>query len=721
MTPSVFFSNQVARVIQRQRGLSLILLGILALSGSFSGAVGMALASDTAPTAPTSKTHLVVKLATHESLPVRSQFIEQPPTIILQFPEGRVSGVLPEHSLVKRGVIREIHTSYAETPPGESRWIQALYIYLRGPYPYTVQTEPGRIIVDIEHPVDLAREAVDVGVAGSSVVVGTTPQIVSERFQAMQDALVRVRQPAWTWNAPKGQRERSPHSTAPLRASTSSSTNQALLIGATRGVSSAPPPRISPTRKAASRTRAWWWLGGLLGFAVGSVLWLSARGRLRRGLRRQPAERSLQDSAVFRLMDQLVWQALERQGYQLLHTIDGDGSLGPLRIVVKDGLKAALLCVGEGTFFEKSIVEQFLLSMRMAQVEQGILVAPGSFTVPAQRLAKDHGITLIGREQLTELFSEGAMSEYYTKHVQQLHRQLEDTKETLNQYAQQLDVIRRQRNEASWFLGEERATSAKLEEQIAELSQQLLHSQAQADERERAVEAIRKQWEEDQWHLGEAKATIAHLEDQRRTLQETHAQLEERLREASGKLQETERAREEANWYLGELREQHRQLCGQLAEAQAALPQARQEFEEQSRRLEAERARRKLFESEVAAMRTFGERRRAARLYPAEAAVELQDITGVTLFQGRPRDVSQSGMGIDAPQPLNLPEILQVRLQLPGLERPVESTGRVVWQGSDAPPQRYRGGCQLCDLTSDSREAFERALAQLQAAGNGTS
>ena len=272
---------------------------------------------------------------------------------------------------------------------------------------------------------------------------------------------------------------------------------------------------------------------------------------------------------------------------------------GVLRVVSKDGAQAALLCVGNGAFFEKRTVERFLRIMREAKVEQGFLVAAGSFTIPAQRLAKERRITLIGREQLVELVSAGAAGEYITKQLEQQQTRLEEAQETLRQYAGELDTLRRQRNEASWYLGEERAKTSTLEAQLVELGQQLRHHEAELQRWEQAASTLRKQWEESQWYLGEAKARIRHLETQRETLDRSVADFQQRFEDASSR----ER---------------------QFQEALSRLTQ------------------------ELNALRTYGERRAHARTQVPHAIVELHDGAAEDpFFSGTPRNLSRAGFGLE--------------------------------------------------------------------------
>ena len=395
---------------------------------------------------------------------------------------------------------------------------------------------------------------------------------------------------------------------------------------------------------------------------LGGLIW---RWRRRRRLSRAAAGEPLVPvPASIRIIDQLVWRVFERRGYQLIQMVELGEPLGLMRLMSREGRKAALLCMGNGAFFEKTAVEQFIQASRRAQAEHGFLVTPGSFTIPAQRVAKEHEILLIGREQLIELLSEGAMSEAYAKQLYQLRAKLEEAKQTLSQYAAQLDTIRRQRNEASWFLGEERANHAKLEAQAGELTQLVAHWQAQADQWQQAADAAKKQWEESQWYLGEARAALEALQQESQPLRD------------------------------------------RLAQSQQAL-------EDLQRRLDAERAHRQIVETQLAAVSSNGgERRQHTRLFRADIAVEAHRDDGEVVFRGISRDLSLTGIGFvgaDEP-PADLPDPLRLRLHIPGAERPLEATGRLIWHRRDVASGRTASGCEWLKIPAEFREALERTL-----------
>ncbi|HLD78749.1 MAG TPA: PilZ domain-containing protein, partial [archaeon] len=349
--------------------------------------------------------------------------------------------------------------------------------------------------------------------------------------------------------------------------------------------------------------------------------------------------------------------------------------------------------VGSGRFFEKQTVERFIRAMRDARVEQGFLAASGSFTVPAQRMAKEHQITLIGRDQLVELLSMGAGSEYFTRQLEQSHARLEEAKETLRQYAAELDTLRRQRNEASWHLGEERATSAKLEAKLEELEQQVRRYDTDLQRWEQEAAALRKQWEESQWYLGEARERGRYLESQVSSLQEPATRVEA-----------AERERDAAAGSLSEERAKSTSLAARLEELERELEASRQ----RSRGLEETFAR---LQEEMAVYRTLGERRHAGRIPVPDTTVELLNGGEEPAASASLRDLSATGLGLETDREVPEATLLRLRVRVPGRE-PLESKARLVWQHPEESAGRYRSGCRFVWLPAATRAALQELLTQ---------
>ncbi|MBI4003664.1 MAG: restriction endonuclease, partial [Candidatus Omnitrophica bacterium] len=345
------------------------------------------------PTA-TSTTVMILRLDSTTPVEIRTRFLEPPPTITIEFPRQRVMGSLPERSTLQAGAIRSILTQYhSGTELQPSRVIRSLQIILSAHYAYRVRSEPGRIIVAIDHPSSVGSRTMEVALKGGTIIGALGPRPVSERFHAMQRALDNA---------------------VPDRAVPSRTTANAQRPATPAAAGSSPAAPARSGRSSRSSDHPIWWTVAMAALAAG-VLW-----RVRASRRGPPLVAGGRLPSGVTLIDGLIWPACERQGYQLIKAVERAQPSVPLRMITKDGSKAVLGFVWNGSFFEKRTVEQFAAACREVGVDQGFLVASGSFTVPAQRVAKDHNITLVGREQLMELLSTGATSEYFTKQVEQL-------------------------------------------------------------------------------------------------------------------------------------------------------------------------------------------------------------------------------------------------------------------------------------------------------------
>jgi hypothetical protein len=228
------------------------------------------------------------------------------------------------------------------------------------------------------------------------------------------------------------------------------------------------------------------------------------------------------------------------------------------------------------------------------------------------------------------------------------------------------------------------------------------------------AERMRKQWDESEWFLGEARAGLQRCEADLQAVGEAYHALQIRQQDALAQLQETERQRDEANWYLAEsrtaqdaLRDRARQLTDELVQAQDTIDALVRSAQDAERRLEAERAHRQALESELAAVRIHGERRRSSRQYRPDVSVELQATDGTLLFRGPSRNVSGSGLSFVSDQAIDAAELVQVRLHFAGAGRQIEAIGRLAWQSRNG---SCLVGCQLLDMPTGCLETLERIL-----------
>ncbi len=678
----------------------------IALSACGWGLLGgptSASAVETTTPIPMSKTLLVLKLDAEDPLAIHTTFQEHPPTLTIEFPAQRVVGSLPEHAVVAKGVIQTIEARYSKGPgPLSQRFIQSVQIELSASYAYRVRSEAGRIVVEIDHPASVGSAAVEVGLKGGTIIEGIEQRSVSERFRAMQEALSHMTPTPWSLQFTEGP-ERPPEAVASIpQAKPSRSEHvgpdrsvQGEQKAASTDATAAGTPRPIRSRSGdASMVGSVLALGVLVTMLAGLGFFLHGKTFSALFHRTIPLRESARLPSGVVLIDQLVWRTFERQGYHLMLEKELTQPIGgTLRVAMKDSVKSALLFVWNGPFFEKLTVEQFLHAMREAQVEQGVLVASGSFTVPAQRLAQEYHITLIEREELIGLLSSGATNEYVTKQLEQQQERLEEAQATLQQYANELDALRRQRNEASWYLGEERAKSAQLESQADELNQKVRHDEVELKRWEQETSSLRKQWEESQWYLGESRARARHLETQLTALQDLaqHAQT-------------AEREGEKAQAALGEERARREALETKLAE----LEQGLETLKARERALQDALQR---LAQEIGALRTYGERRRAVRARIPGVHVELHHGNGNPIFSGSPRDMSPTGFGLETDQAIPSQPGIRVRLTLPGCAK-IESAARMRWQRAAEESSRYHSGYRLVGVPPSITTRIEQLLVE---------
>lgn len=237
---------------------------------------------------------------------------------------------------------------------------------------------------------------------------------------------------------------------------------------------------------------------------------------------------------------------------------------------------------------------------------------------------------------------------------------------------------------------------------------------------EQASERARQRWEESEWYLGEARATIARLEAQVEAQAEAHAVLEASHQATTARLQEAEIERDDTTQTREEWRRAHEELKrraveleDRLAAAQAVAEAAQQLLAEYRNGLAAAPAHLQSVGEELEAIQTASERRRALRVRRSDITLELQRPDGAVLFSGPLRDISRTGVGFDGQQLTSgSAELLWVTLHSEGRDRPIEALARLSWLRQDESSGSYEGGCELIDVSPASRGALEEVFEQ---------
>ena len=632
---------------------------------------------------------MVLKIDAASRVPIRTTLTQRPPILTVHFPDRQVLSSLPQRSVIAQGPIRAIIARYDRPVSAKpKRFLRSVQVVLTAPYAFQVKSEPGRIVVELDHPFSVDGTSIEVGLRGGTILEGLDRALPSERFRAMQAALSNTAPgpsplsgglPSWT---PTAQDQ-----PAMSHRAGGQQGSGAPLPASGVGVS-------EPAQRRARQAFPGMALAGLLGWGLlAAVMVVGGVIGIRRRVSRR-ARASLAPSAMpagvtgelpdgLILIDRLVWQAFEDQGYRLVtETEPCDGWPMPLRIITKDGLRTALGVCSQSAFVEIQHVQAFLQAMQRSGAEQGFLVSTGVLTVPATRYASEHRVTGLGREQLIELLTRGAMREIRGKALKEQQAQAEEAQAALRAALRELEAMRRQRNEASWALGEERARSAKLDTQLAAqqavFAQQLQDRDVQLAQGEARLADLRKQWEEGEWYLGESRERARHVEAQLTALQETAA-----------RLAEVERQRDEAQWYLGEERTQRAAL-------QAEVDELKRRHGQEERRL-------------------------GARVRVPQVQIEVYNGEEEPIFSGSPCDMSHSGVRLESDEGFPERESVRVRLSVPGYER-IESRAQLRWRRfpSDRSP-RYQSGYQLVELPGDARAVIEQVIAESVAAGGAPS
>ncbi|MBI2093168.1 MAG: PilZ domain-containing protein [Candidatus Omnitrophica bacterium] len=655
-------------------------LCVWVISFSCFAANGFSQAAETTDPAPQNTTRILLKIGSADPLAVQATYQDSPPTINISFPGQTVMGSVPERTVFARGPVRSILARYESSQESAERFLRGLQIVLSGAFPYRVRSEPSQVVVELDHPASFASAALEVQIRRGTIIQGREHRQVSERFRAMQAALDQALPTPWSFHLE--QKQSSMVTTVPKAQAIALLQPPQTSFGSQATGKFLPQPSLSQ----ASFVIMFFGLAAL-------TIWLFFIGLVSSGSRRQKTQRvaSRVPSGIV-LMDQLVWRAFEQQGYRLiLEQPFGEGLCATVRLMAKDNTTAALCVLSEGALVEKQTIDRCARVCRALNAPKAFLVAPAAFTVPAQRVAQERGLTLIGRDQLTELLGTGAKQEALAQQLARQNAQLSQTQEVLQQSVTEADLLRRQRNEASWYLGEERARSAQVALQLEELQEQLRRHQDACHRLEQDVLTWRQRWDESQWYLGEARVRIQYLENQ-------WASLSEMAKQAECLAQEKEQISEQ----LAEEQSKRKAAENTVAALKEQLNQARQSLERLG--------------YELNRWQTLGERRRKQRVLPQDSGVEI--LLGETEepVRGSLKDVSLTGIGIETSQKLPEASGFSLRLSLPGME-PVLCRARRVWQ-DESQNQRniWRSGFQFSRLSRDSRKCIRASIRQIASA-----
>lgn len=450
------------------------------------------------------------------------QLRENPPAIVIEFRSRNVRAQLEPLVAVNSGLIKEIQSDYY--PPGR-RALKSLTLTLIQPAAYTIAQQANQIVVDIETPASVLPGRMAVG-RGVTVLGIEAKETLIQRLKVMEGAL----------------RQAGP-TTSPV-----ASMPKPVVV--TKPVE-IPQPIVQPTpapTPVSRKGRGGFWYGLLVGIA-GSLIGLAGWRRWRRKAvvsPRGPAEvvPMAQSASVY---EQLILKAAQRQGQKLISSKAIEG-LGAIWIVEKDGARHGVLCLTNGEFFERKVLEQFLDALKQETLPSGTVMALGAFTAPAQAFAKECGIALVAREEVLRMINaelkgpvlepeaaaglarlEGELAQARERigHLEQelsTHAEFKGKVKTeLEAWEKEVETLKKKSLESEWYLGEERAKRQALEQQVAELTKQL----AAKDE---LYTKLTQEADQLKAKSAEVDERLAAEQEKRTQLETQIAQLEEQLK-----------------------------------------------------------------------------------------------------------------------------------------------------------------------------------------------
>jgi len=256
--------------------------------------------------------------------------------------------------------------------------------------------------------------------------------------------------------------------------------------------------------------------------------------------------------------------------------------------------------------------------------------------------------------------------------------------------------------QSEWYLGEARATLARLSADVETVTGKMEQVDAQ-------LAQTSKQRDEANWYLAEARGAREAQRQQIDALQR-RAEEAETTREATrAELAQARQARDEANWYLGETKAAHERLTADLEQRGAQIESLRNELDQERRvRANLESQFQRFRDEALKAGYSWWdgvERRRSVRVAHAEPQAlraELFDPeTGKRVARGAVTNTSERGLGVQLAFLPLLGRLTNGRARCrfaaaDGSALSQEIEGRVIWQHRSG-----RSGAGEAGLTLD--------------------
>ena len=415
------------------------------------------------------------------SVAYTDQFRQDPPAIVIEFRSRNVRAQFEPLVAVNSGIIKEIQSEYY---PQGRRALKSLTLTLVQPAAYSIAQQANQILIDIETPPSLLPGRMAIG-GGLTILGIEAKETLIQRLKVMEGALRQ----AGPQTTPVASKPKPVVVTKPVEIP------QPIVQ---------PEPIQMPVSKGG---RGGFWPGVLLGIA-GTLIAVIGRGRRRKAVVSSRGSAEVvpitQGAAVY---EQLILKAVQRQGQKLIGSKAIEG-LGTVWIVEKEGSRQGLLCLINGEFFERKVLEQFLEALKQETLPSGTVMALGAFTAPAQAFAKECGIALVAREEvlkminaelkgpvlepeaaagLARLEGELAQAQERIRHVEQ---ELAERVELYATLSQEADQLKAKSAEVDQRLAAEQEKRTQLETQIARLEAQLEGQAATVAEKEPLIQEL---------------------------------------------------------------------------------------------------------------------------------------------------------------------------------------------------------------------------------------
>lgn len=435
------------------------------------GLAGLAGGNEDAPNRDRAVTRLLVK--TSAPITCTAHQFSDPPRIVLEFGTPSVLSGLPRHVDVGRGLIRELHSEFYPEAVGRGRRVlRRLTLLLEHEAPFHLVRAGTGLAVEILHPPDIAGPW-----PSGEVVVGQTEPAAMGRDAARLHAL----------------------SAALIRDQIALGGGDAAGIGVARRWEGVPvwTPVLEGARRGTgspAQAHAVWarWsaygAGVGLAFALGYVWKLRDWRRertVRQALEKRVWGRGGQDLAALEQLDDavvatLIVRALEARGYREAGIKEGPAGLALVGLT--RGTARALLCWCGTRTLHRAHAEAVQAAVKQDGAQEGIVATLGLLTQRAERVLAAGNVQVLRGHALVELLQE--MLQGPREAAAPLQQEPAPAtpspqvaageraaRDADRRWQEELEVVRRERDDANACVGEEKVRRRELIMELARIQE----------------------------------------------------------------------------------------------------------------------------------------------------------------------------------------------------------------------------------------------------------